>query len=98
MTDSVFGWFQRMFDPAGRTGLQYTSKHRLWDTTKAACQGEAPETPQMKGEFEKGVLPFLCMHNALFFAIGFLIGALFGIVFMCLLQINRLNRKEEKDE
>ena len=27
------------------------------------------------------------MHNALFFAIGFLIGALFGIVFMCLLQI-----------
>ena len=38
------------------------------------------------------------MHNALFFAIGFLIGALFGIVFMCLLQINRLNRKEEKDK
>ena len=33
------------------------------------------------------------MHNALFFAIGFLIGALFGIVFMCLLQINRLNGK-----
>lgn len=28
------------------------------------------------------------MHNALFFAIGFLIGALFGIVLMCLLQIN----------
>ena len=40
----------------------------------------------------------LIMHNALFFAIGFLIGALFGIVFMCLLQINRLNRKEEKDK
>ena len=38
------------------------------------------------------------MHNALFFAIGFLIGALFGIVFMCLLQINRLNGKEEKDK
>lgn len=38
------------------------------------------------------------MHNALFFAIGFLIGALFGIVLMCLLQINRLNGKEEKDE
>ena len=26
------------------------------------------------------------------------LGALFGIVFMCLLQINRLNRKEEKDK
>lgn len=38
------------------------------------------------------------MHNALFFAIGFLIGALFGIVFMCLLQINRLNGKEKKDK
>ena len=38
------------------------------------------------------------MHNALFFVIGFLIGALFGIVLMCLLQINRLNGKEEKDE
>ena len=33
-----------------------------------------------------------------FFAIGFLIGALFGVVLMCLLQINRLNEKEEKDE
>ena len=38
------------------------------------------------------------MHNALFFAIGFLIGTLSGIVFMCLLQINRLNRKEDKDK
>ena len=38
------------------------------------------------------------MHNALFFAIGFLIGALFSIVCMCLLQINRLNGKEKKDE
>ena len=38
------------------------------------------------------------MHNALFFAIGFLIGALFGIVFMCLLQINRIGRKEDSEE
>ncbi|MDY6133965.1 MAG: DUF3789 domain-containing protein [Candidatus Limivicinus sp.] len=38
------------------------------------------------------------MHNALFFAIGFLIGTLSGIVLMCLLQINHLNGKEEKDE
>ncbi|MEI3521817.1 MAG: DUF3789 domain-containing protein [Anaerosacchariphilus sp.] len=35
------------------------------------------------------------MHNALFFATGFLIGALFGVVLMCLLQINRLNGREE---
>ena len=38
------------------------------------------------------------MHNALFFAIGLLIGAMFSIVLMSLLQINRLNGKEEKDE
>lgn len=35
------------------------------------------------------------MHNALFFVTGFLIGALFGVVLMCLLQINRLNGREE---
>lgn len=35
------------------------------------------------------------MHNALFFATGFFIGALFGVVLMCLLQINRLNGREE---
>ena len=38
------------------------------------------------------------MHNALFFAIGLLIGAMFGIVLMSLLQINRLNGKKKKDE
>ena len=36
------------------------------------------------------------MHNALFFAIGFLIGALFGIVFMCLLQINKIQQRKER--
>nr|WP_289707424.1 DUF3789 domain-containing protein [Enterocloster clostridioformis] len=35
------------------------------------------------------------MHNALLVTTGFLIGALFGVVFMCLLQINRLNEREE---
>ena len=35
------------------------------------------------------------MHNTLFFVTVFLIGALFGVVLMCLLQINRLNGREE---
>lgn len=35
------------------------------------------------------------MHNALIFTIGFFVGALFGVVLMCLLQINRLNGREE---
>ncbi len=37
------------------------------------------------------------MHEALFFAIGFLLGGLFGVVVMCLLQINRMGR-ENKNE
>lgn len=37
------------------------------------------------------------MLEALFFIIGFLIGGMFGVVLMCLLQINRI-RKEHEDE
>ena len=31
--------------------------------------------------------------EGLFFAIGFLLGGVFGVLIMCLLQINRLGRK-----
>lgn len=31
------------------------------------------------------------MHEALFFVIGFLLGGLFGVFLMCLLQINRIH-------
>ena len=34
------------------------------------------------------------MHEALFFAIGFLIGAMFGVILMCLLQINRMGKEK----
>ncbi|WP_294449635.1 DUF3789 domain-containing protein [uncultured Gemmiger sp.] len=37
------------------------------------------------------------MLEALFFAIGFLIGGLFGVVMMCLLQINRIGREHEDE-
>lgn len=37
------------------------------------------------------------MHEALFFAIGFLIGGLFGVVMMCLLQINHIGREHEDE-
>lgn len=37
------------------------------------------------------------MHKALFFAIGFLLGGLFGVVVMCLLQINRMGRENENE-
>ena len=32
------------------------------------------------------------------FICGVLVGGIIGVVLMCLLQINRLNRKEEKDK
>jgi hypothetical protein len=38
------------------------------------------------------------MHSALIFVSGLLIGSLFGIVSICLMQINRINGKEETDE
>lgn len=38
------------------------------------------------------------MHEALFFVIGFLLGGLFGVVLMCLLQINRMGRKHENEQ
>lgn len=37
------------------------------------------------------------MLEALFFIIGFLIGGLFGVVMMCLLQINRIGREHENE-
>lgn len=37
------------------------------------------------------------MYETLFFIIGTAIGGLFGVVTMCLIQINRY-RKEEHDE
>lgn len=35
------------------------------------------------------------MSELLFFSIGILLGGLIGVVFMCLLQINRLSQREE---
>lgn len=37
------------------------------------------------------------MHEALFFAIGFLLGGQFGVVVMCLVQINRMGREHENE-
>lgn len=36
--------------------------------------------------------------EGLFFAIGFLLGAVLGVLIMCLLQINRISRKEDSEE
>ena len=47
--DIVFRLVSKNVRPTGRTNLHYTSKHRLCDTTQAACQGKPPETPHRKG-------------------------------------------------
>ena len=36
--------------------------------------------------------------EGLFFAIVLLLGGVFGVLIMCLLQINRLGRKEDSEE
>ena len=36
--------------------------------------------------------------EGLFFAIGCLLGGVFGVLGMCRLQINRLGRKEDSEE
>ena len=36
--------------------------------------------------------------EGLFFAIGFLLGGVCGVLVMCLLQINRISRKEDSEE
>lgn len=36
--------------------------------------------------------------EGLFFAIGFLLGGVVGVLIMCLLQINRIGRKEDSEE
>lgn len=35
--------------------------------------------------------------EGLFFAIGFLLGSVAGVLIMCLLQINRIGKKEDAD-
>ena len=36
--------------------------------------------------------------EGLFFAIGFLLGGVVGVLIMCLLHINRIGRKVDSDE
>ena len=36
--------------------------------------------------------------EGLFFAIGFLLGSVAGVLIMCLLQINRIGKKEGSEE
>ena len=38
------------------------------------------------------------MHEVLFFMIGLMFGGMFGIILMCLLQVNRHSGKGQEDE
>ena len=52
-------------------------------------RGKPPNTP-----FERMEV----FMEGLFFAIGFLLGGVVGVLIMCLLQINRLRGKEDSEE
>ena len=64
-----------------------TSKHRVWATKHRLLGGAPPNTPLKEWRFSM---------EGLFFAIGFLLGGVCGVLVMCLLQINR--RHEEDKE
>ena len=64
-----------------------TSKHRVWSPKHRLLGGAPPNTPLKERRFSM---------EGLFFAIGFLLGGVCGVLVMCLLQINR--RHEEDKE
>ena len=66
-----------------------TSKHRRLGTNGSLLGGTPPNTP-----FEKMEV----FMEGLFFAIGFLLGGVVGVLIMCLLQINRIGKKEDSEE
>ena len=54
--------------------------------TKTACQGNAPETPDKLKGGRPNMIPFM---------IGLMAGGTFGVMIMCLVQINRDDRMED---
>ena len=61
-----------------------TSKHRVWSPKHRLLGGAPPNTPLKERRFSM---------EGLFFAIGFLLGGVVGVLIMCLLQINRIGKK-----
>lgn len=62
--------------------------------------GAAPNTPWKEWNCRHAAgKEFLRMSEFLFFLIGTMLGGVFGVVMMCLMQINRLSkwRKEDGD-
>lgn len=85
--EAVTGGVRRYTIPASNAfGLPYPYGY---GNPPAACQGNAPETPWEKWRIVMKVLIFI---------IGLMIGGMFGVVIMCLLQASRLHEwKEEND-
>lgn len=65
-----------------------TSKHRVWSPNHRLLGGAPPNTPLKEWRFSM---------EGLFFAIGFLLGGVCGVLVMCLLQINRRYHEEDKE-
>ena len=83
-----------MFDPAGRTELHDTSKHRLLGT-KGSLSGGSPLKPLLERMDEKPMFEALCFLG------GMMVGGFFGVVIMCLFQINRSGKEypnEQQDD
>ena len=83
-------FFGRLQFPAGEWNVYVlgTSKHRVWSPKHRLLGGAPPNTPLKERRFSM---------EGLFFAIGFLLGGVCGVLVMCLLQINRRYYEEDKE-
>ena len=68
--------------------MDITCKHRVWSPKHRLLGGTPPNTPLKERRFSM---------EGLFFAIGFLLGGVCGVLVMCLLQINRRYYEEDKE-
>ena len=75
--------------PTGERYALYQQASPFGDK-RPLVRGWPPETPQSERMDEY-------MNEALFFVIGFMIGAIGGVLTMCLLQINRYEKEHEHE-
>ena len=82
-------FLERLVFPCGEWNVYVPASIAFVIPQRQLVRGTPPNTPLSERRFSM---------EGLFFAIGFLLGGVFGVLIMCLLQINRLGRKEDSEE
>ena len=86
-SDELF--FSGLVFPAGEWNVAVPASIAFVIPQRQLVRGKPPNTP-----FERMEV----FMEGLFFAIGFLLGSVAGVLIMCLLQINRIGKKEDSEE